>query len=97
MKIEKQINGDEWVIHLEGRLDTATSPALEEELSDLTGVRSLVLDFEKLDYLSSAGLRILLIVQKTMMKQGGLVLRHVNSDIMDVFEITGFASILNIE
>lgn len=97
MKIEKQINGDEWVVYLEGRLDTATSPALEEELSDLTGVRSLVLDFEKLDYLSSAGLRILLIVQKVMMKQGSLVLRHVNNDIMDVFEITGFASILNIE
>ena len=83
---------------LEGRLDTTTAPQLEEELKDaLEGAESIVLDFEKLDYISSAGLRVLLSTQKVMVKKGGMVIRNVNENIMDIFEVTGFADILDIQ
>ncbi|MBQ9930793.1 MAG: STAS domain-containing protein [Firmicutes bacterium] len=97
MKIEKQLNGAELVLTLEGRLDTTTAPELETEIKDLSGVESLTLDMKSLDYLSSAGLRVLLAAQKTMNKQGKMVLRNVNETIMEVFEITGFVDILTIE
>lgn len=97
MQIEKQINGSAWTVALQGRLDTATSPQLEAELKDLSGVTELVLDFAALEYLSSAGLRVLLSTQKTMNKQGRMVIRNVNETIAEVFEITGFANILTIE
>lgn len=85
-------------IALEGRLDTTTAPQLEAEFkSSLNGVEELNLDFEKLEYLSSAGLRVILAAQKTMNKQGKMVLRHVNETIMEVFEVTGFVDILTIE
>lgn len=86
-------------IALTGRLDTITSPQLEETIhAELTpDVTELILDLEKLEYLSSAGLRVILSMQKQMAKQGGLVLRHVNETIMEVFEITGFTDILTIE
>ena len=86
------------VIKLEGRLDTTTAPALENELNEsLDGVEQLILDMEGLEYISSAGLRVLLGAQKTMNKQGSMKVLHVNSDIMEIFEITGFRDILTIE
>lgn len=86
------------IVQLEGRLDTTTSPQLEAELSaSLEGVTNLTLDLEKLDYLSSAGLRVILAAQKRMNKQGQMVVRHVNETIMEVFEVTGFVDILTIE
>ena len=98
MTIEKNISGAELTIALAGRLDTTTAPQLEAELKTaLDGVESLVLDFEKLDYLSSAGLRVLLAAQKQMNKQGEMVVRHVNETIAEVFEVTGFCDILTIE
>ena len=85
-------------ISLEGRLDTTTAPQLEAELKNsLDGVTNLELDFQKLEYLSSAGLRVILGAQKTMNKQGKMVIRNVNETIMEVFEITGFVDILTIE
>ena len=98
MNIEKKLEGQTLAIALEGRLDTTTSPDLEEVLSSsLAGVTQLVLDFAKLDYLSSAGLRVLLSAQKRMNKQGSMKLVHVNDAVKEVFEITGFADFLTIE
>ncbi|MBQ6183015.1 MAG: STAS domain-containing protein [Clostridia bacterium] len=98
MTINKQKNENGLLISLEGRLDTTTSPALEQELkASLDGVDSLVLDFEKLDYISSAGLRVLLSAQKTMNKQGEMKIKNVNETILEIFEVTGFNDILTIE
>lgn len=98
MNIQKTVNGTALAVKVEGRLDTQTSPKLEEELrSSVSGITSLVLDFEKLEYISSAGLRVLLAMQKIMNKQGEMVLKHVNEDVMEVLEITGFVDILRIE
>ena len=85
-------------IALEGRLDTNTAPQLEAELKhSLSGITRLDLDFSGLEYLSSAGLRVLLAAQKTMNGQGEMVVRNVSETIMEVFEITGFVDILSIE
>lgn len=84
-------------IRLEGRLDTTTAPELESALADISGVKDLVFDFEALEYISSAGLRVLLSTQKIMNNQGSMVVRNVNDTIMEVFEITGFADVLTIE
>ncbi|MBO4501780.1 MAG: STAS domain-containing protein [Clostridia bacterium] len=98
MTINKQKNGNGLFISLEGRLDTTTSPALEQELKEsLEGVELLTLDFEKLDYISSAGLRVLLSAQKTMNKQGEMKIKNVNETILEIFEVTGFNDILTIE
>ena len=98
MTIEKNINGTELTIALTGRLDTTTAPQLENELkASLSGVEALVLDFAALDYLSSAGLRVLLGAQKTMNKQGSMVVRNVNETIAEIFDVTGFSDILTIE
>ena len=98
MIITKQQNADTLEFVLEGRLDTTTAPQLEVELNNsINGVKELVLDFKGLEYISSAGLRVLLSAQKIMNKQGELTIKNVCSDIMDVFEITGFSEILNIE
>lgn len=98
MTIEKKLNNEELTITLEGRLDTVTAPSLEEELkASLEGIKNLVLDFQALEYISSAGLRVLLMAQKTMNKQGSMVIRNVNETIAEVFEITGFADMLTIE
>ena len=81
-----------------GRLDTTTAPELEAVVKEnVEGVTALTLDFAKLEYISSAGLRILLASQKIMNKQGTMVIRNVNADIMEVFEITGFSDILTVE
>ena len=86
------------MISLEGRLDTTSSPELEKALPDiLNGTENLVFDLAKLDYISSAGLRVLLSVHKTMKKQGDMVIRNSSDDVKEVFEVTGFSDILNIE
>ncbi len=98
MTINKNANGSELVIALEGRLDTTTSPELEEELKgSLDGITGLTIDLAALDYISSAGLRVLLSAQKTMNKQGSMVVKNVSEEIMEVFEVTGFSDILTIE
>ncbi|HHU12780.1 MAG TPA: STAS domain-containing protein [Clostridiaceae bacterium] len=98
MDIVKQRDGDVLTVKVAGRLDTTTAPELETELAgSLDDVTGLVLDFKNLDYLSSAGLRVLLATQKQMNRQGSMTVKHVNDVIMDVFDITGFSSILTIE
>lgn len=98
MEITKKLDNTILTATLQGRLDTTTAPQLEETLqASLAGVTELVLDFAELKYISSAGLRVLLGAQKTMNKQGSMKICHVNSDIMEVFEITGFSDILTIE
>lgn len=83
---------------MEGRLDTTTAPNLEKELkSSLDDVTELIMDFEKLEYISSAGLRVLLSAQKTMNKQGEMKIIHVSDTIMEIFKVTGFSDILTIE
>ena len=98
MEIIKKLEDKKLNIALEGRLDTSTAPALEAELkASLEGITELVLDFEKLEYISSAGLRVVLAAQKVMSNQGSMKLVHVNDEVMEVFEITGFVDILTIE
>lgn len=98
MIIEKMTNGSELTIALTGRLDTTTAPRLEAELKQsIGGVTLLVLDFAALEYLSSAGLRVLLAAQKVMNKQGEMIVRHVNETISEIFEVTGFSDVLTIE
>ncbi len=98
MTIEKKMNGTELVIALEGRLDTMTAPELEAELGrSFSDAESLVLDFSKLEYISSAGLRVLLSAHKTMSTKGGMKVTNVNEIVQEVFEVTGFADILTIE
>ena len=98
MTITKKTEGDALTITLEGRLDTSTAPELEAELgASLDGVTDLTLDLDQLLYLSSAGLRVILGAQKRMNKQGTMTVVHVADAIMEVFEITGFVDILNIQ
>lgn len=98
MNIIKTREQDKLTFLLEGRLDTVTAPQLEAEVKDnVDGVKELVFDFEKLEYVSSAGLRVLLASQKIMNKQGTMCIRHVNEVIMEVFEVTGFSDILTIK
>lgn len=98
MNIVKNRESDKLVLSLEGRLDTMTAPALEAEVKgSIDGVKELVFDFEKLEYVSSAGLRVLLASQKIMNKQGSMCILHVNEVIMEVFEVTGFSDILTIQ
>lgn len=98
MIIQKTVNGTTLAMKLEGRLDTTTSPKLEEELrGSVDGMTSLVIDFEKLAYISSAGLRVLLSMQKIMNKQGQMLLKNVSETVMEVFEVTGFSEFLTIE
>ena len=99
MNITKKAEGDALTLALEGRLDTATSPQLDEELdASLEGVRELTLDLTDLKYVSSAGLRVLLRAQRKMnAAKGKLLVTGVNESIMEIFEITGFSEILDIE
>ena len=98
MKITKTMNGTTLNIALEGRLDTTTAPELEQALKEsLDSATALTLDFSALDYISSAGLRVLLSAHKTMSKKGGMVVKNVNEIVSEVFDVTGFANILNIE
>lgn len=99
MKINKNVSNSIMNISLEGRLDTITAPELENEINNaFEGITQVNLDFASLDYISSAGLRVILGIQKQMNKQGGeMIIKNVCPEIMDVFEITGFSDIMNIE
>lgn len=98
MTISKQMNGTTLTLAPEGRLDTMTSPELEKELNaSLDGADTLMLDFSRLDYISSAGLRVLLSAHKTMAGKGGMVIRNVNEIVREVLDVTGFSDILTIE
>ena len=98
MTINKNLNGTALTIALEGRLDTTTAPDLEQALKEsMDGANELTMDFGKLDYISSAGLRVLLSAHKTMMKKDGMKVVNANEMVKEVFEVTGFADILNIE
>ena len=97
MTITKTLNGTALTLALEGRLDTITAPELEAEIkASLDGVTALTLDLEKLEYISSAGLRVLLSAQKVMNKQGDMKVANVNETIREIFEVTGFSDILSI-
>jgi anti-sigma B factor antagonist len=97
MTIEKNVDKDKVEIILVGKLDTQTAPMLDLEMAELTDMVSVEMDFAKLDYVSSAGLRVLLNVQKRMNVSGGkFIIRNVNESVMEVFEMTGFADILTI-
>ena len=98
MTIEKKINGEAVTLIVEGRLDTQTAPELEAQLdAALPGTKELVFDMTNLEYVSSAGLRVILKAQKAMNTQGSMKLTGVNDSIMEVFDITGFLDILTIE
>ena len=98
MEIMKESHDTDLTLKLRGRLDTSTAPELEGELKNcLEGVQSLTLDLKELEYISSAGLRVLLSAQKTMNNQGSMVVRNVNPIVRDVFDITGFSDFLTIE
>lgn len=98
LNIEKKIDGEKAEITAEGRLDTVTAPELEGVIREIIpSVTELVLDFEKLDYISSAGLRVLLSTHKNMTGKGGLKIVNVSRPIMEILEVTGFSEILTIE
>ena len=98
MKITKNQNGTTLEVALEGRLDTTTAPDLEKELKyNLDDVDALTMDFAKLDYISSAGLRVLLSLHKLMQPKGGMKVINVNEIVSEVFDVTGFSDILTIE
>lgn len=98
MTITKNLDGTKLTLALEGRLDTTTSPQLETEMHpDIDQATEVVFDLEKLAYISSAGLRVLLSAQKIMNKQGKMTIKNVCPEIMDIFDVTGFVDILNIE
>ena len=98
MTIEIKRNAEETIIKLVGRLDTTTAPALDKTIvEDIAGTKNLVLDVKELEYISSAGLRVLLGAQKKMQKIGSMKVTNVREEVMEVFEMTGFADILVIE
>lgn len=98
LRIEKTLNGEKAELKLVGRLDTVSAPELEKTFKEvLQSASDIVLDFENLEYLSSAGLRVLLAAQKSVAAKGSMKLIHVNEIIMDIFEVTGFIDILTIE
>ncbi len=98
MNVTMNRNGNELIVELEGRLDTVAAPELEEQIEPaLEGVEKLIIDLENLEYISSAGLRVMLTTMQTMEEQGEMIVRNVGPDVMEVFKLTGFAGILNIE
>ena len=98
MTINKEANGSTLILSLEGKLDTVTAPDLEKEIDACEGtVTDLTIDLEKIDYVSSAGLRVILKAQKMMNKQGSMKLTNVCDEVMEIFDITGFVDILTIE
>lgn len=98
MIINKNSEGETLTLAIAGRLDTTTSPQLEAELKQsISGVKELIFDFSGVEYISSAGLRVLLAAQKVMNRQGSMKLTGVSADVLEVFEITGFVDILTLE
>ncbi|MBB5227066.1 STAS domain-containing protein [Treponema ruminis] len=97
MDISKTLNGTEASIKIGGRLDTLTAPDLEKEIASITEAASLVIDCAKLEYISSAGLRVLLSAHKAFAKKGGMIVKNVNETVLDIFDVTGFKDILDIQ
>lgn len=98
MEITKKNDGTKLSVSVSGRLDTTTAPKLESEVgSSLDGITSLVFDFKNLEYISSAGLRVLLAMQKIMNKQGKMKIINANETVIEIFEVTGFIDILTVE
>ena len=98
MTIEIKKNADELVLEITGRLDTITAPALDKTINENLGeIKSLILDCKNLEYISSAGLRVLLSTQKKLQQNGTMKLKNVREEVMEVFEITGFVDILTVE
>ena len=98
LNIKKESNETELTVALEGRLDTTTAPEFENEIKEsLSDVKELVLDLSNLEYISSAGLRVLLSTQKKMNTQGSMVVRNAREEVKEIFEVTGFADILTLE
>ena len=98
LTINKSFADTKLTVALEGRLDTTTAPELEQSLQEsISDASELVMDFEKLEYISSAGLRVLLSAQKIMNRQGNMKVIHVNETVMEILEVTGFVDILTIE
>lgn len=98
LTIRQEVNEESAVLCLEGRVDTITAPELETAIQEIIeGITDMVIDLAEMDYISSAGLRVLLSAQKKMSKQGSLVIRNVRPEVMEIFEITGFTDILTIE
>ena len=98
MTIEIKKNADELVLEITGRLDTITAPALDKTINENLGeIKSLILDCKNLEYISSAGLRVLLSTQKKLQQKGTMKLKNVREEVMAVFEITGFVDILTVE
>lgn len=99
MQIEKNVSEGCLVVQIEGRIDTITAPVLERELkhSVTNEIHQLVFDFEKVEYMSSAGIRVIMAADKVMSRQGGMKLIHVNEEVMEILEITGLTEFLTIE
>ena len=98
MTIQQTKDGETLTMAIEGRIDTLTAPELKTQIEGaIDGVMDLILDFSKVDYISSAGLRVLLSAQKTMNNQGSMKVIHVNDTVMEIFEVTGFVDVLTIE
>ncbi len=97
MTITKKLNGSSATISIEGRLDTSTSPNLEKEIQSLSEAKSLTIDLANLEYISSAGLRVILSAHKVFAKLNGMTVINVNDSIIEIFEVTGFKDILNIK
>ena len=97
MKIDLKKEDKKLTIKLDGKLDTNTSPELDSKMSELEGMEEVIIDMKELDYISSAGLRVLLSMQKVMNKQGKMTIINVCENVMDIFEVTGFSDILDIE
>lgn len=98
LNIKKTQNEGVLTFYLDGRLDTMTSPQLEEEIkASIPGIKELMFDLEKLEYISSAGLRVLLSAQKTMNRQGNMTVMHATPEVLEIFDVTGFSDILTIQ
>ena len=98
MELKKNQSGDSLTVDIIGRLDAATALQLEKELnSSLEGIKSLTLDFSQLEYVASAGLRVLLVAQKRMNKQGSMIIKNVSEEVKEVLDMTGFINFLHIE
>jgi anti-sigma B factor antagonist len=98
MDIKKKIEDKKMIVELSGKLDTKSSPKLKNDLKkDLPNITELIFDFEELDYISSSGLRLILVTQRTMNKQGTMIIKNINNNILETFDATGFTNILTIE
>lgn len=97
MNVTKAMDGNKLTIAVEGRLDTNTAPELQKEITNIGDVDELIFDFSNLVYISSAGLRVLMIAQKAMSSKGGVKIINASEDVKEIFDITGFSSILTVE